>query len=89
MSTVRKHGTPRNTRGASNISRLASLVLRDGVGALFIRRAALVLAGLQALLSVLLRSVRGFLTIREAIAQTPQVFGLLPGSGFVLNKRRT
>lgn len=65
-----------------------SLVLCDSVGALLVRRAALVLAGLQALFPVLLRTVRGLLAVREAIAQTPQVLGLFPRPGFVLRNTR-
>lgn len=55
---------------------LLSLVLRDGVGALLVRGAAFVLTSLQTLLSVALWPVRWLLTVREAVAETPEVLGL-------------
>ena len=63
------------------------LVLCYGVGALLVGGTALVLAHLQALLSISLRPIAGLLALGEAVAETPQVFGLFSGSRFVLGDR--
>lgn len=69
------------------IIQLPLLVLRDSIGALLVRHAALILASLQALFSVLLRPVRGLLAIGQAVAQAPQVLGFFTGPRFILRFR--
>lgn len=67
----------------------ASLVWCHSVSTLFVRRAALVLAELQALLSTLLRSVCRLLAVRQAVAQTPQVLRLFSRARLVLMVSRS
>lgn len=66
-----------------------SLVLRHGVRALLVRRAALVLAKLEAFFSIFLRAVGGLLAIRQTVAEATQVLGLFSGPGLVLWGRET